>query len=149
MKDRIHARVAVAAVAFLVAIIVVGAVSAGSCSKADPDVEEGMSAWADAQTLDDWTDQVLAELNDRDYDALESIYATGDVTAEKLAEQFDGPLDELGAYVGVTDSMYVHGESNARPYTCVVRDLEYENGPAQIRASFFEDGSLAALLFMS
>lgn len=149
MKDKAHIRVALIVVGFLAAIIVVGFLATSSCSKGDPAVEEGMSPWADAETLERWTQTTLDELNGRDYDALAVAYATGDVTAEYLAEQFDGPLDALGAYEGVTDSMFVHGQSNARPYTCVVWDLAYENGTAQIRASYFEDGKLAALLFMS
>lgn len=149
MKEASHGRVAAIVIGFLVVIIAVGALANGSCSKGDPALEEGMSPWADAQTLDDWTQTALDELNSRDYGAVAASYADGDVSAESLESQFEEPLDELGAFQEVTDSMYLHGQSNARPYTCVVWDLAYENGAAQIRASFFEDGSLAALLFMS
>lgn len=149
MKDKAHGRVAAIVIGFLAVIIVIGFLATGSCAKGDPAVEEGMSPWADAQTLEQWTQTTLDELNARDYDALAAAYATGDITPEYLADQFNGPLDALGAYESVTDSMFAHGQSNGRPYTCVIWDLAYENGAAQIRASFFEDGKLAALLFMS
>ncbi|CAK7044326.1 MAG: hypothetical protein MEEGG_00719 [Eggerthella lenta] len=51
--------------------------------------------------------------------------------------------DEYGAFVEYGDKTFLHGESRVARMQPLSSKASYENGSAEFRISFFEDGSLA------
>ncbi len=137
------------AAAVAVALMMTAALCvAAGCSKADKPLEEGVPQWASEPALREWTAQAIDEFNEGDYAAIAEALVDGTMTAEQLEEDSAPEQEKLGAFEALGDVEYYNGESLGRPYVCAVQEATYENGAAQFRISFFEDGKLAAFYFL-
>lgn len=143
---RVHRIIVAVVVVFAVLLVVVGSVQ--TCSQSDKAVEEGLPSWAEQEQIQTWTQEVIDDFNNRDYEAIASRYADGSVTANQLSENLSPIQDELGAYNGIGTTQYLNGTSNGRPYATDISQVSFEHGEGEFRLSFFDDGSLAAFYFL-
>lgn len=132
----------------LVAVALACSLALGACSKSDASLQEGIPQWASEITLSEWTETVIDDFNEGNYSVIADMLVDSDVTAQSLQEQSQGTLDKLGTFEGFGDASFYTGESLGRPYTCVIQQTEYENGTAEFRISFFENGKLAGFYFL-
>lgn len=128
-------------------LVFVSACMCVGCSKSDASLEEGAPEWASEITLSEWTATVIQDFNEGNYQAIADSLVDGDITADSLREQSQEILNELGTFEAYEEAQYYTGESLGRPYSCVIQETRYENGTAQFRISFFEDGKLAGFYF--
>lgn len=128
-------------------ILVIGALLV-SCSQSDASLQEGAPEWASEITLSEWTVAVIDEFNEGDYQAIAGKIVDGDVTAEDLKNQSQDALNQLGTFEAFGETQYYTGESLGRPYSCVIQEATYENGTAEFRINFFEDGKLGGFYFL-
>lgn len=120
----------------------------GGCSKSDASLQEGAPQWASEITLAEWTETVVDDFNDGNFQAIAGALVDSDMTADDLKSQFQEPLDKLGTFEAFGEAKFYTGESLGRPYSCVIQQTDYENGTAEFRISFFEDGKLAGFYFL-
>lgn len=128
-------------VVLLVAGLLVG------CSKSDASLREGAPQWASEITLSEWTVAVVNDFNEGNFQAITDALVDSDLTADDLKNQSEEALNKLGTFEAFGDAKYYTGESLGRPYSCVIQQTDYENGTAEFRISFFEDGKLAGFYF--
>lgn len=131
----------IAALLFVMAEVLTG------CSKSDASLQEGAPKWASELTLSEWTATVINDFNEGNYQAIAGALVDSDMTAESLKEQSQETINKLGTFEAFGDTRYYTGESLGRPYSCVIQQADYENGTAEFRISFFEDGKLAGFYF--
>ncbi len=146
VDNKTHRIILAVIVIFAILLVVVGSLQ--TCSQSDKAVEEGLPTWAEQTQIDAWTQEVIDDFNNRDYQAIADRYADGSVTAEQLSENLSSIQDELGAYTGMGTTQYLNGTSNGRPYATDISQVSFENGEGEFRISFFDDGSLAAFYFL-
>ncbi len=118
------------------------------CSEADEPVEEGLPHWISEDQIVSQMEEVVDDFNARDYEAISALFADESVTAEDLESSLSTVQDEYGSFVSYGDAVFLQGESRGRSYATVIQDAVYENGTAEFRISFFEDGSLAGFYFL-
>lgn len=110
------------------------------CSGTQP-LPEGL----DAATLEADAKQVVEQLNDRDWAALNSYFDDESLTEENWEESFGPLLDEMGAFEGyenVVTTGYTEPETEVE-YGVVLLTCNYENDQRVYQVTFSTDGKVA------
>lgn len=119
------------------------------CSPAEPVVEQSSSApvqgipsWATEEDLLAHAQQVIADFDSENYEALASA-SNGLLTTAQLQPVGTQIAQALGDCTSFGDAAYLQGtDSSGAPYATVVQEVLYDRGNALYTVSFSEDGTL-------
>lgn len=119
------------------------------CSPTEPLVEQSSSApvqgvpgWAAEEDLLAHAQQVIADFDSENYEAL-ALASNGLLTTAQLQPVGAQVTQALGDFGSFGDVAYLQGmDSTGAPYATVVQGALYDRGNALYTVSFSEDGTL-------